>query len=142
VYKNISLAAAAIGVALSLGSAHASSWPASVVGTWDMFADQNSPVLTITSQGPSGKCRPIAGTMVDPATGANDVIAGFYCPSSGRISFLRTGASNGETYQAYVGNLSDKPTRGNLQRMGGTFAEETGSPTSLGEYEWFAQPSP
>jgi hypothetical protein len=141
VYKNISLAAA-LGVVLSFGSAQASSWPASVVGVWDMFADQNSPVLTITSQGSSGKCRAIAGTMADAATGANDVIAGFYCPSSGRISFLRTGANNTPTFQAYVGNLSDKPTRGNQQRMGGTFGEETGAATSLGEYEWFAQLSP
>jgi hypothetical protein len=138
VYKNITLAAA-IGVALSFGSAHASSWPASVVGIWDTFADQNSPVLTITNQGTSGKCRSISGTMVDPASGANDVIAGFYCPSSGRISFLRTGANNGQAYQAYIGNLSDTPTTGNTRRMGGTFMEETGSPTSLGEYEWFAE---
>ena len=140
-YKNITLSAA-IGVALSVGSAHASSWPASVVGTWDMMADQNSPVLTITSQGSSGKCRPIAGTLVDTATAANDDIAGFYCPSSGRISFLRIIPSNNETFQVFIGNLSDKPTRGNQQRMGGTFLEETGPTTLLGEYEWFAQLSP
>jgi hypothetical protein len=120
-------------VLLSAHAAHASSWPVSVRGTWDMMADQNTPVLTITSEGTSGKCRPIGGTIVDTESGANDVIAGFYCPDSGRISFLRGG------YQAFIGNLSDAPTTGNSRLMGGTFFEETGSTTSLGEYEWFAQ---
>jgi hypothetical protein len=130
------------GVLLSAHAAHASSWPASVVGTWNMQADQNSPVLTITSQGSSGKCRSIDGTMVDAATGANDIITGFYCPSSGRISFLRSASSNDVTYQVYIGNLSDVPTKGNERLMGGTFMEETGPATILGEYEWFAQLSP
>ena len=139
--KSTSLAAA-IGVALSFGSAHASSWPTSVVGTWHMLANQNSPVLTITSQGISGKCRPIDGTIVDAATGANDIIIGFYCPLSGRISFLRNNSKTNGTFQVFVGNLSDAPTTGNERRMGGTFLEETGPATILGEYEWFAQLSP
>jgi hypothetical protein len=140
-YKSITLAAG-IGVALSFGAAHASSWPASVVGTWNMLANQNSPVLTITSQGNSGKCQPISGTLVDSATDANDDIAGFYCPASGRISFLRIIPSNNETFQVFIGNLSDKPNSGNKRLMGGTFFEETGPSTLLGEYEWIAQLSP
>jgi hypothetical protein len=140
-YKSISLAAA-IAVAASFGPAHASSWPLSVVGTWDMLANQNSPVLTITSQGASGKCRPIGGTIVDTATGANDIIIGFYCPSSGRISFLRNNSRTNDTFQVFVGNLSDAPPSGHERRMGGTFLEETGTAAILGEYEWFAQQSP
>lgn len=129
-------------VLLSAPAAHASSWPAHVVGTWDMQADQNSPVLTITSEGTSGKCRSIAGTMSDAATGANGPIIGFYCPSSGRITFLRNDPTTNETFQVFVGNLSDTPTAGNQRRMGGTFMEETGPTALLGEYEWFAELQP
>lgn len=74
-----------------------------------MLANQNSPVLTITSQGVSGKCRPIGGTIVDADTGANDIITGFYCPSSGRISFLRNNSTTNVTFQVFVGDLSDAP---------------------------------
>ena len=106
-----------------------------------MLANQNSPVLTITSQGTSGKCRPIDGTIVDAATGAHDIIIGFYCPSSGKISFLRNNSRSNVTFQVFVGNLSDAPTNGNEQRMG-EHSWRSRPATIFGEYEWFAQLSP
>ncbi len=60
---------------------------------------------------------------------------GFYCPNSGRISFLRTSESNGQTYQNYSGNLSEQ-VRGKLHWIGGTFSEDL-TLSNIGEYRLF-----
>src|SRR5438874_4474445 len=43
--------------------AAAAQWPASVVGVWDVFANTSHLTLRIGSQGASGACPKIAGTI-------------------------------------------------------------------------------
>jgi hypothetical protein len=57
--------------------AMADGWPVSVVGTWSVLANQSAGTLSITSQGATGNCRSITGTILGKP------IVGFYCPFSG-----------------------------------------------------------
>lgn len=119
---------------LSLSPALAAPWPSSIVGTWSMQANQSQIRLVISRQGGSGECKAIVGTMTDVAPSAQtNPIEGFYCPRTGRLSFLRKNRSTNDTFQVYSGNLSDT---GKKLFMGGVFAQETG--TQLGEYNFSA----
>jgi hypothetical protein len=129
------MAAAFCGALLSAGSAMAA-WPPSVVGTWTAFANQSPLQLVITKQGGAGTCKAIVGTIADTVTGGqSNTIQGFYCPSSGRIQFLRKNATNNDTFQVYNANLSMNST---TLYMGGTFAEDD-QVGALGEYNFWAQ---
>jgi hypothetical protein len=131
-----SLAVAAMGLSLAAGGAHAGQlWPSSVIGTWHAVADQSSLTITISSQAATGKCRQIAGTIVDnTGGGATSNLLGFYCPTSGRFHFVRNDAANRVTYQDYSGNVSDN---GRRLYMGGIFAEVF-TPANVGEYSFLA----
>lgn len=110
-------------MAFGTNIALADGWPVSVLGNWSVLANQSPGILSITSQGAVGNCRAITGTIF----GGNP-IAGFYCPFSGRIHFLRNSA--GATFQDYTGNVSQT---GLTLHMGGTFASDLGS---FGEYSF------
>ena len=97
-----------------------------------MAANQSSLVLTIKKESGTTICRDITGTLVDTVNGPSNIV-GFYCPFSGRISFLRNSTSNGLTFQVFTGNLSYP---GSSTYMSGVFEQE-GQPTP-GEYDWFA----
>jgi hypothetical protein len=131
-----SLAVVAMGLSLAAGGAHAGQlWPSSVVGTWHAVADQSSLTITISSQAATGKCRQIAGTIVDnTGGGATSNLLGFYCPTSGRFHFVRNDAASRVTYQDYSGNVSDN---GRRLYMGGIFAEVF-TPANVGEYSFLA----
>ncbi len=125
---------ALLGVLAASSSALASQYPNTVVGRWTGTSNQSAVVISIGAQSGTGSCRQITGTMANSnGSGASD-INGFYCPASGRISFLRTTHSTGVTFQAYSGNLSFKT---DTQHMAGTFAQEATS-AELGEYPFFA----
>ena len=112
------------------GSAMAANWPTSVVGTWNALADQSNLTLDITSQATANACKAIAGTL------GTDNISGYYCPSSGRFSFLRANAGNNVTFQVYTGNLSHI---GTTDYMTGVFEQETTVGSAVeGEYSFFA----
>lgn len=130
------IATTSIGLMLAGGTAAASQWPASVVGKWKAVANLSPLLLDITAQGTAGACKAITGVVADTvAGGQKNPIHGFYCPESGRFSFLRENAQNKETFQVYSGNLS---IAGDTVRMGGTFAEESLA-NALGEYNFQAQ---
>jgi hypothetical protein len=114
------------------GTSAAATWPASVVGTWSGVANQTDIKLAITSQDPAGKCKAIKGTLSNASGGGDSNIQGFYCPESGRISFVRKDPKSNETFQSYSGNLSDA---GAVLRVGGTFCE-LNMPEHLGEYNF------
>jgi hypothetical protein len=84
------------------------------------------------------KCKPIRGVIY----GA-DAIEGFYCPGSGRISFLRYNGNTLVPKQHWSGNLS-QVVAGQPLRIGGLFAtfdhnNITGTlGGSLGEYNFSA----
>jgi hypothetical protein len=133
--KNVLRAAAvAAGLIASAGAASAATWPVSVVGTWNMYANQSTLTLTISGQAAGGYCRSIKGTLQDNATLVNANVEGFYCPFSGRISFLRKDPTTNDTYQVYVGNMS---VTGSAQYVAGSFLQEVTS-GPVGEYDWFA----
>jgi hypothetical protein len=121
-------------IAGAAGQAMASAWPASVVGVWSMSANQSGLTLTISTQKGSGTCKVITGTLVDVFNGnQSNTIQGFYCPTSGRIHFLRIDTTTGQTFQVFAGNLSYP---GSPTYMAGNFAEDGGS--TPGEYDFFA----
>jgi hypothetical protein len=120
------LALAAFGIAISSGSVWAAR-PTSVVGNWNTVANQTIITLQIISQGVQPVCRSISGTLGGLS------IQGFYCPSTGRISFLRKDPGTNDTIQVYTGNISsDGPT----DRMAGTFIQATNP--DAGEYNFSA----
>ena len=125
---------AAAALVSSVGAASAASpWPASVVGAWPMAANQSTLTLTITSQTGATTCMNIKGTLVDSVNGPSNIV-GYYCPDSGKISFLRNSTTTGLTFQAFTGNLSYP---GTTTYMAGVFEQE-GQPTP-GEYDFFAE---
>lgn len=111
----------------------AADWPRNVVGTWDLQANQSAGTLVITEQRHGEGCVPITGTIY-----STNLIQGFYCRLSGRISFLRKTTGN-VTFQTYSGNVSQQ-VPGLPLWMGGTFAsEEYNLGGELGEYSFFAK---
>lgn len=92
--------------------------PPSVVGTWRGVANQTQVQIVINAQA-AGVCGTIRGTMQNlPAGGVSNVL-GWYCPSTGRISFERVNPANNDALQAYVGNVADDAS---VDRMAGTFS--------------------
>ena len=90
----------------------ADGWPSSVTGTWSARANLSTGNLVISSQGATGNCRTISGTII------GDALEGFYCPFSGRIGFARKNSA-GTPIQYYEGNVSQD---GTIDHIGGTFA--------------------
>lgn len=125
----------AVVLGFSAGQADAAPWPASVVGVWQGFANTSAVTLRVSTQGAAGACRAITGTLTDVGPGGqSNPVRGFYCPSTGRFSFLRNNATTGRTFQVYSGNLSDA---GRTLQMSGIFAEEHQA-GALGEYSFYA----
>jgi hypothetical protein len=125
-------AAIAAGTFASQAAWAADLWPGSVLGTWNLVANQSALTVVVSSQASTGKCRQITGTVTDNTSGEVDSLLGYYCPTSGRLHFTRTTPS-GQTFQDYSGNTSDK---GKTTYLGGTFSE-VASPLNVGEYAFF-----
>ena len=122
--KSLSLlSAAAIGTLLSAGAASAQTFPTSVVGQWTIRAnDTGLFTFTVQQQSSDSPCAQITGIMGAP----NDTIAGYYCPATGQVSFLRNSSDSGATYQVFTGQTSwagsgDVPTQ-----MAGDFTNYAG----------------
>jgi hypothetical protein len=107
----------------------ADNWPPSIVGTWQGVANQTTVKLVITSQGTTGACKSITGTFSNVPSGGASNIQGFYCPQTGRVSFVRKDVNSNDTFQSYSANVSDV---GAELRMAGIFAQV--QPDRLGEY--------
>jgi hypothetical protein len=133
--KRIASATVASLVLVCSQAAVADPWPQSVVGTWNVHANQHTLTLRISSQGTTGNCRAIYGTLQNVGESTHSNVEGFYCPCSGRISFLRKDPTNNDTFQTWTGNLSDP---GLTIYMAGTF---TSPSFNRGEYDFFAQKS-
>jgi hypothetical protein len=115
--------------------AFAANWPPSVVGTWQGTANQSTVKLVITNQGASGACKSITGTLSNLPSGGASNIQGFYCPQTGRVSFVRKDVKTNNTFQSYSANVSDVGTE---LRLAGTFAE-LNMADHLGEYGFAVQ---
>ena len=122
----------------SAGVARADGWPASVAGTWSVIGNQSPGTLSMTRfPGLAGsQCKPIRGTIY-----TTDNVEGFYCPNSGRISFVRYVGTSTNPRQFWSGNLSQT---GQTLRIGGLVAVVVHDNTqgtvggSLGEYNFQA----
>lgn len=90
-------------------------FPHNVTGTWTLIANRAQDTLVISSQAETGRCRTIVGSIVTDV--GPDALTGFYCPSTGRIFFIRL--SSGTPSQVYEGHLAEG---GPVNRIGGTFA--------------------
>jgi len=108
----------------------AANWPPSIIGTWQGTANQSTVKLVITSQGTTGDCKAINGTLSNLPSGGASNIQGFYCPQTGRVSFVRKDVKTNDTFQSYNANVSDVGTE---LRLAGTFAE-LNMADHLGEY--------
>jgi hypothetical protein len=111
------------------------SWPSSIVGTWHGFGNQTALKLVVSSQGTTGTCRAITGTLSNVPSGGDSHIQGFYCPNTGRVSFVRKDIKTNDAFQSYSACLADA---GNELRMGGSFAE-LNMVGHLGEYSFSAE---
>jgi hypothetical protein len=65
----------------------------------------------------------------------NDTIVGYYCPSTGQVSFLRNSANTGATYQVFTGQLS---WVGSATYMTGNFSNYAGG-NNTGAFSFSAQ---
>ncbi len=123
--KKLLFGAVFASMAFGAHAAMADGWQASVLGNWSVLANQSPGTLSITTQGTTGNCRNIAGTIF------GNPIVGFYCPLSGRIHFLRnTGATTIQDYTANVSQYDGAPFH---LHMGGVFASDLGG---FGEYNF------
>ena len=104
--------------------------PPSVVGNWSILANQTFGQVIVSHQGPAGTCRALGGTAF------GQPMSGIYCPSTGRIQFLRLNGNN-RVAQVFTGNVGDVVV-GSPLNMAGTFMVQ--SPTSgfFGEYNFSA----
>lgn len=131
--RNSLVSATLFGALAWNGAASADGWPTSVTGNWNIIGNQSAGVLVLVQgDGAVGsQCKPISGTIY-----VVDKVEGFYCPGSGRISYLRTGIKG--PIQHWSGNLSQVVPNQPL-RLGGTFAAyaHNGYGGSFGEYGWY-----
>lgn len=115
--------------------AFAANWPTSIVGTWQGVANQSTVKLVIISQGTTGACKTISGTLNNLPSGGASKIQGFYCPQTGHVRFVRKDVTSNDTFQSYSANMSDMGTE---LYMAGMFAE-LNMPDHLGEYNFAVQ---
>ena len=128
----------AIAAATSFATSAAGASPPPNLGgtTWTVQANQSTAELVITNQGgpggPGGEtCRLIIGTIgIAP-------IRGWYCPSTGRITFLHNNLSSGATVRVFTGNVSDE-VPGQPLNMGGTMTVVNTAFGPFGEYNFSA----
>jgi hypothetical protein len=86
-YLSLSIVAACAAVGLGSGSAHANGWPTSVLGSWNVQANQSALLLRISSQASGSGCVQITGTTTDvSAGGVVNNVQGFYCPLTACLS--------------------------------------------------------
>jgi hypothetical protein len=130
--------ALATGAAAIIAAGVVSAEPPASLGntTWTVQINRDVEQLVITSQGGPGApgadtCRVINGTF-----GVAN-IRGWYCPETGRISFLHKNAGNANTVRVFTGNLSDE-IAGESSFIGGTVSVFDANFGDYGEYNFSA----
>lgn len=109
----------------------AGDWPQTVVGSWNIVGNLAPGTLHIATQGTGEGCLPITGSIY-----VMNRIEGFYCPSSGRISFLRKTTSN-VSFQVWTGNLSQAVPGLPVYMSGILASEDFALGGDVGEYNFF-----
>jgi hypothetical protein len=131
------LTACALLVASATGAMADSPWPAKITGTWKGLSNQSPIVLTVSTQTTGAKCDNIAGTIHDVNGHFTGNMAGYYCPSSGTLQFLRYPANSTVAFQVYSASVSQAmPPQGEGILMGGVFSQYSTSYGPLGQYSF------
>ncbi len=130
-----SIATAAI-LCLAAGAATAAP-PVDLAGTtWTVQVNRGLEQLVIATQSGAGAPGAANCRIIDGAFGNADV-RGWYCPSTGRISFVHRNASTGYPVRVFTGNLSDDIV-GQPTYMAGTVAIFYATFGDFGEYNFSA----
>jgi hypothetical protein len=78
--------------------------------------------------------------MGNKGAAADSNIQGFYCPSTGKVTFERKSKANGVTFQNYTAFMAQADGV-YAPHMGGMFAELV-NPNAIGEYSFEAYLGP
>ena len=134
--RQIAVLAIVAGCVTASGASASGTWPGKIVGTWKGLANQSPIVLTVSTQTTGGKCQTISGTIHDVDGNFTGNMLGFYCPSSGAVSFLRYPTDSNVAYQVYTASLSQSPAPKSLggYMMAGTFSQYSLTFGPLGQY--------
>lgn len=133
--KNALFLLGAAGLSTMFATGAAFAYPASVTGFYFGSANTNAGQnisFDISTQGTVGACQQVVGTF------GNDNISGFYCPTTGEISFLRSTSDLGITYQVFDGQLSDVAQNGSFN-ISGVFQSFAGG-NNNGAFPFTASP--
>ncbi len=117
------ICASGVASLITAGSALAQAYPTSVVGTWNIRANDTLLfTFTVEKQSSDSPCAQITGVLGAP----NDPIVGYYCPTTGLVSFERNSANTGATFQVYTGQLSWAKSGKPYTQMTGNFSNYGG----------------
>jgi hypothetical protein len=135
--SNISMFAATVAAALSVGAASAARPPSVDGTTWALQTDLGVVPLFITSQGGAGApgaatCRNIYGEM-----GEVNNISGWYCPSTGRIHFVHRNLESHNAVRVFFGNVAGDALGQPVSMVGG-MTVLISALGDLGEYDFSA----
>jgi hypothetical protein len=136
--RQIAALAIVAGCVTASAASAADAWPANVVGTWSGLSNQSPIVLTVSTQTAGGKCQSISGTIYDVNGGFTGDMAGYYCPSSGAVEFLRYPTGSSVAFQVYSASLSQShpPKHDGGIMMAGTFGQYSQAYGPLGQYSF------
>jgi hypothetical protein len=94
-----------------------------VLGTWSIRANNTGVfTFTVSTESSDTPCAYITGVLGD----TNDGIAGYYCPATGQVSFLRNSSNTGATFQVFTGQVSWTGNSNVLTQMSGNFSNYGG----------------
>ena len=83
------LAAAAV-VTLAGNAAHAGGYPTKLnVATWYGVANNYEIFINVSTESSATPCNQITGQMGNKGSPADSIIQGYYCPATGKVTFLR-----------------------------------------------------
>ena len=134
------LAAVAV-VTLAGNAAHAGGYPTKLnAATWYGVANNFEIFINVFTESSATPCNQITGQMGNKGSPADSIIQGYYCPATGKVTFLRKSKVNNVTFQSYVGWMSQLNPK-YAPQMNGMFTEML-NPSALGDYGFEAYQGP
>jgi hypothetical protein len=101
--SNISMFAAAVAAALTVGTASAARPDSIGNTTWTLQTNLGLVQLAITNQGNSGAPGATTCRVIDGKMDIDTDIDGWYCPSNGRIHFIHKNQDTGYPVRVFFG---------------------------------------
>jgi hypothetical protein len=131
--------AAAVAAAVLTATSGALAYPNTIIGKWLLEANVTASVttndLTIFQQSGGAVCQTIEGFITPHGKNTpQQPIQGYYCPTTGAVSFLRKNKLTNDTFQVFTGSLNASASSPML--MSGIFSAYTSS--GAGEFPFAA----